>query len=116
MFVHAVYFWLRPELTAGERARYEAGVRSLLGIPGIVHGWLGAPAATDRPVIERGYSRALVLVFADEAAHDAYQVHPVHERFRQECAGYWTDVRIFDSVSVDEPDARGGEPARPPAR
>ena len=57
------------------------------------------PAPTDRPVIERGYSRALVLVFADQATHDAYQVDPVHDRFREECGGLWTNVRIYDSVS-----------------
>jgi hypothetical protein len=99
MFIHAVYFWLRPDLTADERARYDAGVRSLLAIPGIAHGWIGAPAATDRPVIERGYSRALVVAFPDAAAHDAYQVHPVHDRFREDCGGMWTRVQIFDSVT-----------------
>ena len=99
MFVHAVYFWLRPDLTAEERVRYDAGVRSLLGIPGVVHGWIGSPAPTDRPVIERGYSRALVLVFPDQAAHDAYQVHPVHDQFRHDCGALWTRVQIFDSVT-----------------
>ena len=101
MFVHAVYFWLRADLTAAETRRLDAGLRSLRAIDGVEHGYVGVPAATDRPVIERSYSRALVLVFADEAAHDAYQVHPVHDRFRAECGGYWTAVRIYDSVGVD---------------
>ena len=99
MFVHAVYFWLRPDLTPAERARFDAGVESLRTIEGVRHGYVGVPAPTDRPVIERGYSRALVAVFDDQAAHDAYQVHPVHDRFRDECGGLWTHVRIFDSVS-----------------
>ena len=43
----------------------------------------------------------LVLVFADERAHDAYQVHPVHDRFRAECSPCWESVRIFDSVGTD---------------
>ena len=60
---------------------------------------MGVPAPTGRSVIERGYSYALVLVFADQAAHDAYQVHSVHDRFRDECAPFWERVRIFDSVS-----------------
>ena len=101
MFIHAVYFWLRDDLSADERARYEDGLRSLRGIEHVTHGWIGVPAPTDRPVIERGYSRALVLAFADQAAHDAYQVHPVHDRFRDECGTYWTRVQIFDSVSDD---------------
>lgn len=100
MFVHAVYFWLRPDLTPKQRAAFEAGLESLRTIEGVETGYIGVPATTDRPVIERGYSRALVLVFADEAAHDAYQEHPVHDRFRKDCAGYWTSVRIFDSVGT----------------
>lgn len=101
MFVHAVYFWLRPDLTPAQRAHFAAGVRSLCAIESVDKGYVGVPAATDRPVIERGYSQSLVLVFAEEAAHDAYQVHPVHERFRVECGAFWTSVKIFDSVSED---------------
>ena len=101
MFVHAVYFWLRADLTPEERARFDTGLRSLRAIEGVVHGYVGAPAPTDRPVIERGYSRALVLVFADQAGHDAYQVHPVHDRFRADCGGLWTTVRVYDSVGDD---------------
>ena len=64
----------------------------------VADGHVGVPAPTDRPVIERGYDRALVLMFPDQAAHDAYQKHPVHDRFRKECGEFWTAVRIFDSV------------------
>ena len=105
MFIHAVYFWLRDNLTSAERDRFAAGLRSLRGIEGVRHGYIGMPAPTDRPVIERGYSNSLVLVFADQAAHDAYQVHPVHDRFRAECGAFWTTVRIFDSVTVDNASA-----------
>ena len=100
MFVHAVYFWLRDGTTSQERQRLLAGLDALRGIEGVRHGWEGVPAPTDRPVIERGYSHALVLVFDDAAAHDAYQTHPVHDRFREECAGAWREVRIFDSVDA----------------
>jgi hypothetical protein len=103
MFVHAVYFWLRDDLTPAQQAQVDAGLRSLRAIEHVRRGYIGVPAPTDRPVIERGYSRALVLVFADEAAHDAYQAHPVHDRFREECGGFWTTVRIFDSVGEDDP-------------
>lgn len=100
MFIHAVYFWLRDDLTAEEHARYDAGLASLVRIPDVRHGWIGVPAPTDRPVIERGYSRALVLAFDDQAAHDRYQAHPVHDRFRDACGTFWTQVRIFDSVGA----------------
>ena len=98
MFVHAVYFWLRSDLTGEDEERFAAGLRALCAIEVVERSHVGVPARTDRPVIERSYSRALVLAFADEAAHDAYQVHPAHDRFRAECGGYWTAVRIYDSV------------------
>jgi len=98
MFVHAVYFWLRNDLSAAQLKQFEAGVRALRAIDVVQQGYIGVPAETNRPVIERGYSRALVLVFPDDKAHDAYQVHPVHDRFRAECSPLWTKVQIFDSV------------------
>ena len=102
MFVHAVYFWLREDLTPVEREHFVSGLRSLRGIDGVVQGYIGVPAPTDRPVIDRSYSWSLVVVFANEADHDAYQIHPVHHRFRGECSSYWTSVRIYDSVTVDK--------------
>ena len=104
MFVHAVYFYLRGDLSRADQDKFDRGVKSLREIDAVAAGYIGVPAATDRAVIERGYSRALVLVFQDEAAHDAYQVHPVHDKFRAECGGLWTTVRIYDSVT--DPAAR----------
>ncbi len=98
MFVHAVYFWLKPGLTAEQLKTFEAGVRSLITIPGVRLGHVGKPAPTNRPVIERSYSTSLVVSFDDEAAQDVYQVHPIHDRFRDTCAGLWSRVTIFDSI------------------
>jgi hypothetical protein len=105
MFVHAVYFWLRPDLKSADREKFAAGLRSLRSIKGVQQGYIGVPAPTDRPVIDRSYSNSLVLVFRDQAAHDAYQVHPVHDRFREDCGAFWTTVRIFDSVTEDDASA-----------
>src|SRR2546421_339006 len=52
------------------------------------------------PVKQRGYSYALVLSFDDAAAQDAYQVHPVHDRFREQCGGSWKKIVIYDAVSA----------------
>jgi hypothetical protein len=105
MFIHAVYFWLRPDLKPAEREKFAAGLRSVRSIKGVQHAYIGVPAPTDRPVIDRSYSNSLVLVFHDQAAHDAYQVHPAHDRFREECGAYWSVVRIFDSVTEDDASA-----------
>ena len=96
MFVHCVYFWLRDDLTAEERQRFTQGLQSLTEIEGVKEGYVGTPASTDRPVIDRSYAYALVVVFEDQAAHDAYQEDEVHDAFRDTCAALWTDVRIYD--------------------
>jgi hypothetical protein len=101
MFIHSVYFWLRPGITDAEREKFNSGVRSLLTISSVRQGWVGAPAATDRPIIDRSYSCALIVVFDDEAGHDFYQVDAVHDRFRDECAALWTKVQIYDAITVE---------------
>ncbi|HET8654483.1 MAG TPA: Dabb family protein [Longimicrobiaceae bacterium] len=102
-FVHSVYFWLRPELTAGQRAEFERGLRSLRSIENVRHGWIGVPAATDRPIIDRSYSYALTLAFDDAAAQEAYQAHPVHDRFRERFGeGYWEKIVIYDALEAPE--------------
>lgn len=99
MFIHSVYFSLRDDLTPAERQRFEDGIRSLAAIDSVAEGRIGVPAGTDRAIIDRDYTHALILAFRDERAHDAYQVHPVHDRFREQCAGYWSGIRIFDTIT-----------------
>jgi len=95
MFVHSVYFWLKPDLTPEQIALFVERATALTTLPSVKHGWVGKPAATDRPVIDRSYSYGLVVVFDDEAGHDAYQVHPLHDAFR-ELHDFWTAVKIYD--------------------
>jgi hypothetical protein len=99
MFIHSVYFWLQPDLTEKQRAKFHEGVRSLTSIESVRQGFVGAPASTDRPIIDRTYSCALIVVFDDDAGHEAYQVHPVHDKFREECSTFWSRVQIYDAVS-----------------
>ena len=101
MFVHCVYFWLRDGLTSDEEQRFVDGLASLVRIDGVRHSYTGTPASTNRPIIDRSYSYALVVVFEDQAAHDAYQEDPVHDAFRDTCSSLWTDVRIYDFVGAD---------------
>ena len=99
MFVHAVYFTLRPDLPPADCNTFTAWLPLLRAIPSVRDGFIGVPAATERPVIDRAYTHALVLIFDDAAGEQAYQVHPVHDQFRAECGSFWTQVRIFDSVT-----------------
>lgn len=97
MFVHSVYFWLKPDLTDAQRTQFFDGVKALREIPSVKFFFVGSPADTDRPVIDRSYSCALVTGFDDAAGHDIYQYHPIHDRFR-ELAPLWERVLIYDAV------------------
>jgi hypothetical protein len=99
MFVHSVYFWLKPELKDDDRAKFWEGVRSLTTIESVRQSFIGSPASTDRPIIDRSYSCALIVVFDDLAGHEAYQVHPIHDKFRDECSAFWSKVQIYDAVT-----------------
>lgn len=99
-FAHIVNFWLRKDLSAEERSQFEAGVRSLGTIETVDFFHLGTPASTDRPVIDRSYDYCLVCIFKNQDDHDAYQVDPIHDRFRETCGPLWDKVLIYDSVEA----------------
>ena len=96
MFIHSVYFWLKPELTPEQQDQFWTGVKTLEAIPSIKFFFVGTPADTDRPVIDRSYSCALIAGFDDKAGHDLYQDHPIHDQFR-ELAELWNKVLIYDA-------------------
>ena len=96
MFVHNVIFWLRKDLSDASVKEFEAGIAMLAKLPSVHHGFIGKPAATDRPIIDRTYSYGLTVVFDDLAGHDAYQVHPDHLEFVEKNKGKWATVKIYD--------------------
>jgi hypothetical protein len=98
MLVHTVYFWLKPELTAAQRADFRRGVETLAGIKAVEKVYVGEPAKTEkRPIIDDSYSVALTVICRDVAAHDAYQVDPIHRAFVERFKTYWTRVQIYDA-------------------
>lgn len=97
MLVHTVYFWLKRDLDAAERASFRAGVDSLAAIPCAEAVYIGTPAATTRPVIDRTYDIGLTVVLKDLSAHDEYQVDPIHLAFVQTYGSYWERVVIYDA-------------------
>jgi len=98
MLVHTVYFWLKPELTAAQRADFRRGVESLAGIKSVEKIYVGTPAkTTQRPIIDDSYSVALTVLCQDVAAHDVYQVDPIHHAFIEKFKAFWSRVQIYDA-------------------
>jgi hypothetical protein len=98
MLVHTVFFWLKPELTAAQRAEFRQGVESLGGIKSIDKFYIGKPAATERrPVIDHSFDVGLTVLCKDTAAEKAYQVDPIHLAFVNKYKTFWTRVQVYDA-------------------
>lgn len=100
MFVHVVNFYLKKGLSEAERAQFLAGVKTLGTIETVRTFNIGAPADTDRPVIDKSYDYCLLTTFDDVAGHDFYQEVPIHLKFIDDCKHLWENVVIFDSETV----------------
>jgi hypothetical protein len=98
MFVHHVYFWMKPEATKEEKDKLFKGIESISKIETVKVSHVGVPADTDRPVIDKSYAFSLLTVFDDKKGHDIYQEHPVHLKFIEECKHLWTKVQVYDSI------------------
>lgn len=98
MLVHIVIFWLRKDLHPEYHSRFIAGLESLRSITAIETLHIGTPAKTgERPVIDNSYDYCLTVLLPDLAAHDAYQVDPLHKDFLANFASYWDQVRVIDA-------------------
>ena len=98
MLVHNVYFWLKEDLTADNRAAFLQGLESLRAIETVREMYVGTPAPTAvRPVVDRSYDVALTVILDDLAGHDVYQDHEIHEAFVKQCSSFWTRVQIYDA-------------------
>jgi len=99
MLIHSVYFWLKPELTAAQRADFRRGLETLAGVKSLESIHIGSPAPiAPRPVVDSSYSFALTCVFRDVAGHDAYQTDPLHQAFLANFRASWTKVQIYDAI------------------
>ena len=97
--LHVVYFYPTENGGAEEAERLIAGIRrNLPKIPGVLRLEVGTPAGTAREVVDNSYAVALLIEFPDAAAQEAYQDHPDHHRFVEECHTFWSRVVVFDSL------------------
>ncbi|MEE6187875.1 Dabb family protein [Niabella digestorum] len=95
--LHQVFFWLKnPESEADKQALLK-GLRTLKAIPQIKKLIIGTPAATEkRPVIDSSYDICLLEYLSSVEDEKAYQVHPIHKAFVEQCSHLWKKVQIYD--------------------
>ena len=94
MIRHTVAFRLiHPEGSTEEADFLETGRRVLTGIPGVEDFTISRQTS---PKSEHRFQFA--MTFADQAAYDAYNVHPDHVGFVQ---GRWVpEVAAFDELDL----------------
>ena len=98
VFVHHVLFYMSAAASDADRAQLLKGLQKLRGISAIKLAHIGAPAETERAVIDRTYTYSWLCFFESPAQELIYQQHPIHDEFRRDYAHYWERVVIYDAV------------------
>jgi len=99
-FFHHVFFWLNNPDDPQERKIFENALQELGTVETIKLLHIGKPADTSREVIDNTYHYSFLAGFKDKAGHDVYQVHPIHDKFRNEYSHLWSKVLVYDSVNL----------------
>jgi hypothetical protein len=104
MLAHTVYFTLVDKSDAAKDALIAACHKHLSGHKGTVFYAAGKlEPELARPVNDLEFDIALYVVFADRAAHDAYQENPRHLEFIEQNRANWKTVRVFDANAESAP-------------
>jgi hypothetical protein len=100
MFIHTVYFYLKPGATQAARDQLLRDCREYLGKISVVKNlWAGVPAMTPRDVVDNTYGVGLTVLLGDVADHEVYQEHPLHLDFIQRNKETWNRVQIYDYLA-----------------
>ena len=97
MITHHVLFWLKADITAEEKNAFQKSLSTLEKIEIVKFFHLGTPAPIERAVVDTTYTFSLLIAFDDLAAHDVYQVHPLHKAFLEEFRVFFERVVIYDA-------------------
>ncbi len=97
-FIHHVHFWLKNK---ADQQKLIEGLHALAPITHIKQINIGVAADTHRDVVDRSYDASLLIIFDNQAAHDAYQIDPIHETFVENYAKPLCErVVVQDSVDA----------------
>ena len=99
--VHHVFFWLKNPDSREDLAKLLEGLRTLAQIETVRGTHFGVPASTEkRDVVDNSYSASEILFFDDTAGQKAYQDHPIHKKFVEDCSHLWEKVVVYDALGI----------------
>ena len=98
MLIHTVIFWLKKDLPDEDLTYFKDELGSLEKISTVEQIFIGRPSETaKRPVIDDSYDFCLTVALKDLAAHNVYQLDPLHLDFIENCSHMWERVKIYDA-------------------
>jgi hypothetical protein len=98
---HHVFFWLKDPASKEDLARLLKGLGTLATIETVRGAHFGVPASTEkRDVVDNSYSASEILFFDDLAGQKAYQDHPIHKKFVEDCSPLWEKVVVYDAIAA----------------
>ena len=96
--VHHVFFWLKEPGNKEHRKQFENALEDLLKVNTIKISHIDAPAGTEsRDIVDHSYTYSYLVMFNSKEDQDAYQVHPLHQKFVKENSDLWERVVVYDS-------------------
>ena len=99
--IHHVFFWLKNPQSKADLSALLQGLSSLRQIEVVRDLHIGIPASTaHRGVVDASYSASELMIFDDIEAQNAYQSHPLHQKFIDECSHLWERVVVYDSIDA----------------
>jgi hypothetical protein len=98
---HHVFFWLKNPDSTADRDKLIEGLRTLARIETIKKLHIGVPASVEkRDVVDSSYHVSELMFFDDVEGQNAYQVHPIHQKFISDCSHLWSKVVVYDAMEV----------------
>jgi|SRR6186713_258288 len=99
--IHHVFFWLKNPQSKADLNALLQGLNTLRQIEVVRDLHIGIPASTaQRGVVDASYSASELMIFDDIEAQNAYQSHPLHQKFIDECSHLWERVVVYDSIDA----------------
>jgi hypothetical protein len=95
--IHHVFFWLKNPSSKEDLDKLLSGLRTLEKIKMIRQLYIGVPAVTEkRDVVENSYHVSELMLFDGLESQKAYQDHPIHKKFVEDCSHLWEKVIVYD--------------------